>query len=240
MWAPNQRGYGLTSRPARWQSYSIENLMADVVCLILASGAEHVVLLGHDWGAIVAWCLASRMPHLLEPLIIINVPHPVCFARSLRRPAQLLRSWYALAFQVPLLPERLLQRDHARPVVEAMLRSSTSSASFPRDLLAATRANAAQPGALTAMINWYRAFIRDGRLRRQLRLGFPPIEIPPLMLWGMEDRFLANFTTDGAAAFVRHLTLKFLPGVSHWVQQDASAECNKALQDFLPDLNKSA
>ena len=234
VWAPNQRGYGRSSRPPRVDDYAIEHLMADVAGLIDASGARRVVLLGHDWGAIVAWCFAARGLRPLAKLVIINVPHPVCFARALRRrPGQMLRSWYAAFFQLPRLPEWLLGRNGAQPVVEMIRRSSTASARFPQDLLEATRTNAAQPGALKAMIDWYRAFLRGGGLRRQLRQGFPMIEVPTLMLWGEKDVALAKYTTDGTEEFVRDLRLRFLPGVSHWVQQDATETCNEALRAFL-------
>ncbi len=234
VWAPNQRGYGQSARPARVGDYAIEHLMTDVAGLIDASGAKRVVLLGHDWGALVAWCFATRQTRPLERLVIINVPHPVCFARALRqRWGQRLRSWYAGFFQVPRLPEWLLSRRGAKPVVNMLLRTSTAPKTFPRDLLEATRANAAQPGALKAMIDWYRAFLGGGGLRRQLRLGFPPIRIPVLMLWGEKDTALAKYTTDGTAEFAPDLDLRFLPGVSHWVQQDATEICNEALLDFL-------
>lgn len=233
VWAPNQRGYGRSSRPPRMQDYAIEHLMADVAGLIDASGAKDVVLLGHDWGALVAWCFAARQVRPLERLVIINVPHPALFARSLRRPSQMLRSWYAGAFQIPWLPEWLLSRDGARGIGKSMLRTSTAPQTFPRDLIAATQANAAQPGALKAMIDWYRAFLRGGGLRRQLRAGFPVIEVPTLMLWGEEDPFLAKFTTFGTERFVRELRLRYLPGVSHWVQQDATEQCNAELRAFF-------
>ncbi len=233
VWAPNQRGYGGSSRPAEMRAYAIELLMEDVAGLIDASGARRVVLLGHDWGGIVAWCFATRRLRPLERLVILNVPHPVCFRRALRRPRQMLRSWYAGAFQIPWLPERVLGRGQARGVVRAMLGSSTAPQSFPYELLEATQRNAAQPGALKAMIDWYRAFLRGGGMRRQLRQGFPAIETPTLLLWGEEDGFLAKYTTEGTEEFVRELTVRYLPGVSHWVQQDATEECNAELRRFL-------
>ncbi len=238
VWAPSQRGYGRTTRPVRMEDYAIEHLMADVAGLIDAAfagttGARQVVLLGHDWGALVAWCFATRGIRPLERMVILNVPHPVCFARALRRPGQRLRSWYAGFFQIPRLPEWLLARNGAKAVSDMLLRTSTAPQTFPRDLLTATRANAAQPGALKAMLDWYRAFLRGGGLRRQLRLGFPPIRIPVLMLWGEKDPALAKYTTDGTEGFVPDLDLRFLPGVSHWVQQDAEAVCNQALREFL-------
>ncbi|RXH54886.1 alpha/beta fold hydrolase [Granulicella sibirica] len=233
VWAPNQRGYGRSSRPPRMEDYSIENLMADVAALIDASGARKVVLLAHDWGGIVAWCFVTRRLRPLEKMVIINVPHPICFARSARRPSQMLRSWYAAAFQIPRLPEWAMARDGAKLVGDSMVRSSRAPERFPRDLVEATRANAAQPGALKAMIDWYRAFLRGGGLRRQAKLGFPRIDVPTLLLWGEEDDFLAKYTTEGTEEFVSQLTLKFLPGVSHWVQQDAPEACNEAIRSFL-------
>ena len=233
VWAPNQRGYGRSSRPAQMRDYASEELMADMAGLIDASGAKQVVLLGHDWGAIVAWCFATRQLRPIEKLVSINVPHPVCFARARRRPGQMLRSWYAGFFQIPRLPEWLLSRRNAEPVSDLIRRTSTDRANFPRDLLEATRANAAQPGALKAMIDWYRAFLRGGGLGRQLRQGFPLIEVPTLMLWGEQDTALAKFTTFGTGEFVPNLDLRYLPGVSHWVQQDATEACNDALRQFL-------
>jgi pimeloyl-ACP methyl ester carboxylesterase len=236
VWAPNQRGYGATTRPGHMQDYAIEHLMEDVASLIDVSGARSVVLLGHDWGALVAWCFAARALRPLEGLVIINVPHPACFARALRRPDQILRSWYAGFFQIPWLPEYLLSRRGARSVSASMLHTSTAPEHFPRDLLEATRRNAAQPGALRAMIHWYRAFLRGGGFRRQLRQGFPRIDVPTLMLWGEDDPFLARHTTHGTNEFVSQLALHYLPGVSHWVQQDATAECNGRIGDFLEHL----
>lgn len=233
VWAPNQRGYGKSSRPPRMQDYAIEQLMQDVAGLIDASGARKVSLLAHDWGAMVAWCFASRRIRPLEKLVIINVPHPAAFPRILREPGQLLRSWYVAAFQIPALPELVLARNGAVAVGKSILSTSTSPATFSRELLAACCANAAQPGALKAMIDWYRAFMRGGGLSRQLHLGFPVIETPTLMLWGERDPFLAKYTTDGTDRFVRNLKLHFLPGVSHWVQQDATDRCNRELVSFL-------
>ena len=233
VWAPNQRGYGRSSRPVAMEDYAIEHLMADVGGLIDASGARRVVLLAHDWGALVAWTFAARRLRPIEKLVIVNVPHPACFARALRRPGQLLRSWYIGFFQVPLLPELLLRRNDAELVGRLMLESSSDRANFPAELVQAVRENAAQPGTLTAMLNWYRALVRGGGLARQLRLGFPIIETPTLMMWGDKDTALGLRTTWGTARYVRTLNFVRLRGVSHWVQQDATEACNAELRSFL-------
>ena len=240
VWAPNQRGYGQTSRPEGIEAYALEHLVADVAGLIDASGARRVVLLAHDWGGIVAWTFAMRRPRLktagaLERLVIINVPHLAAYLRNLR-PGQMLRSWYVLLFQIPRLPEWWLRRNGARAVSGAIVGSSTARAGLRPELLAAVQANAAQPGALRAMVNWYRAFVRGGGLARQRALGWPKITVPTLLLWGDRDRFLAKYTTDGTDHFVEDLTVEFLPGVSHWVQQDAPEATNAALRRFLPRI----
>ena len=233
VWAPNQRGYGRSSRPAGVDAYAIERLMGDVAGLIDASGAKRVVVLGHDWGALVAWTFAARRVRPIEKLVIMNVPHPACFARALRHPGQMLRSWYVGFFQIPRLPEMLLQRDGAAAVGEAVLGTSTDRANFPRELVEAVRENATQPGALTAMLHWYRAFVRGGGLARQMRIGFPVIEVPTLMLWGDRDTALSLRTTWGTGRYVRNLTFVRLRGVSHWVQQDAVEACDAELRKFL-------
>ena len=238
VWAPNQRGYGGSSRPAAVKDYAIENLMADVAGFIdLAKreyGIRHVVLVVHDWGALVAWCFAARRLREIDRMVVVNVPHPVCFARELRRnPLQMLRSWYVALFQLPWLPEWLLSRNGGRLVRKMMLRTSTSPDKFPETLLKACSRHAAQPGAARAMVNWYRAFVRGGGLRRQLRLGFPVIRVPVLLLWGEADVALGRATTRGTERFVSQLTKQFLSGVSHWVQQDATEACNDALRRHL-------
>ncbi|MBZ5522891.1 MAG: alpha/beta hydrolase [Acidobacteriia bacterium] len=231
-WAPNQRGYGHSSRPQGVAAYSIEKLTDDVAGLIDASGAKETILIGHDWGAVVAWSFATRRVRPLKALIIMNVPHPMCYLRSLLRSAQLFKSWYMLFFQIPWLPEWLLTRHHAWLIGEAVRRSSSDPQKFPGDLLQIFRDNAAAPGALTAMLNWYRAIFRGGA-RRQVRQGFPVIATPTLMIWGEDDVALSKTTTYETHLYVSNLTLRYLPGVSHWVQQDAGDVVNAMIEGFL-------
>jgi len=133
VWAPNQRGYGGTSRPRDVAAYRIAHLLDDVAALIDASGAREVVLIGHDWGAVVAWFFAMRMPRPVAKLVILNVPHPAVFLATLRRsPRQWARSWYVLAFSIPGLAEWALGRDGAAPVVRLFERSSKLRTPFLR------------------------------------------------------------------------------------------------------------
>ncbi|MDB5043219.1 MAG: putative hydrolase or acyltransferase of alpha/beta superfamily [Candidatus Eremiobacteraeota bacterium] len=234
VWAPNQRGYGKSSRPREMMAYSLKHLLADVAALIDASGAKSVTLIAHDWGAIVAWWFAIRNVRPLEKLVIMNVPHPALFrdvAKNL--PAQRKKSRYVWFFQFPWLPEFVLGRKRAAPIAGLIRGSAVDKSRFPRDVLNVYRENAAQPGALTAMINWYRANFRGGGIREQMKLGIPVIGVPTLMVWGEEDVALCKETTYGTERYVRDLTLRYLPGVSHWVQQEAPETVNAMLSAFL-------
>jgi len=235
-WAPNLRGYGHSSRPDGMAAYSIENLMADVAALIDASGCREVVLLAHDWGAVIAWHFAMRRMRPLAKLVICNVPHPGPAQKALSKGlAQLKKSWYIFFFQIPRLPEWLLGRDEARAIGEAFRSSAVDKTQFPDEVLEVYRRNAAQPGALTAMINYYRALVRGGGAKRQREAGYPVIDTPTLMVWGEEDVALTKETTFGTDEYVRDLTIRYLPRVSHWVQQEAPEAVNAMIKAFLQD-----
>jgi pimeloyl-ACP methyl ester carboxylesterase len=231
-WAPDLRGYGESDRPPRVQDYAIERLLDDVAGLIDASGARETLLVGHDWGGIVAWYFALRRPRPLARLCVMNLPHPATMERALRRGPQLLRSWYALFFQLPWLPERLLAAKDYRAIRRAFRDMAVDESRFPDEVLDVYRDQAARPGALTAMVHYYRALLRGGS-RRQRALGYPTIEIPTLLLWGEEDRALGIETTYGTDRYVADLTLRYLPGVSHWVQQEAPEAVNAMLEAWL-------
>jgi len=232
-WAPDMRGYGGTTRPRNLQDYAIEVILADVAALIDAAGAKSTLLVAHDWGAVAAWYFAMRRLRPLERLVIMNVPHPAVMEKALRTPRQFLRSWYALLFQIPKLPERLLAARGHRAIREAILGSARDKSRFPEEVLREYQDNAAQPGALTAMLNYYRALLRGGGGNRQRRLGYPIIETPTLMIWGEEDIALCKETTYGTDAYVRDLKIHYLPNVSHWVQQEAPEQVNALLSAWL-------
>jgi pimeloyl-ACP methyl ester carboxylesterase len=125
VWAPNQRGYGATTRPTPVSAYAIPHLLDDVAGLIDASGASRVTLIAHDWGAAVAWFFAMHRVRPLERLVIINVPHPALFVKALRTSwRQRARSWYALFFQIPWLPERLIGAGRAAAIARMFRNSS--------------------------------------------------------------------------------------------------------------------
>ena len=231
VWAPNLRGYGGTTRPHAVRDYGLDHLTRDIAALIDASGARKVTLIAHDWGAIIAWAFAIMKLRPLERLVIMNVPHPQVLRRELRRWEQLKKSWYVFFFQLPWLPERRIGSNGGRTIGELFRRTSCNPENFGRDVTATYAAGAARPGAPRAMVNYYRAAMR---YRDVIDLGDYRVETPTLMVWGEEDVALNIRCTQGTEQWVPNLTVERLPGVSHWVQQDAPDAVNAILSDWLP------
>lgn len=231
VWAPNTRGYRGSDKPPKVADYTIDRLLADLGALIDLSGRDRVTLIGHDWGAAQAWMFAIRRVRPIDRLVIMNVPHPACMQRELRRFRQLRKSWYIFFFQLPKVPEWALTRRNAQGVADAFTRSACDPTRFPPEIVDEYRAAAQRPGAMTAMLNYYRAVVRGARATRNEEL--PPIGVPTLMIWGEEDVALSKETTEGTDEHVHDLTLRFLPRVSHWVQQEAPEVVNAMLAAWL-------
>lgn len=230
-WAPDLRGYGGSSRPRGVAAYDIDRLVADVEGLIAASGATETLLIAHDWGAIIAWHCAMRRIRTLSRLVIMNVPHPTRFAEDIAsNPAQRRKSWYVAFFQLPWLPEFALTRNGARAIGEAFVGMAVDKSRFPEAVLDHYRANARAPGAMTAMVNYYRAAWRG---RARMTPAQNTVEVPTLIVWGKEDSALEASLVPGTERFVADLTVRYLPGVSHWVQQEAPETVNIMLEAWL-------
>jgi pimeloyl-ACP methyl ester carboxylesterase len=228
--APDQRGYAQSDRPASWRDYRIERLAADVGGLIAAVGEERAHVVGHDWGAAVAWMVATLHPERVERLAILNVPHPDVMQRTLqRRPRQLLHSWYMFFFQIPWLPERLMRWGGQR-TLQSAYRDARPGA-FTAEDLARYQQALLGPDGLRGPINWYRAALRRSpwRMRDQYR----PIPAPVLVIWGEQDRFLIKEMADPDPRLVPDARVVRLPAASHWVQHDEPERVNTLLIDFF-------
>lgn len=236
VWAPDLRGYGQTDRPQGLSEYSIEHLVEDVSALIDASGARETTLLAHDWGALIAWQFAAQRARDLERLVILNGPppgggndRPSVFSR------QFWRMTYVFFFQIPWLPERVLAaRDYH--MIEEVFRGRVAAQPerFTDDVIRIYKCAAAEPGALTAMLNYYRGLLRGGGLKRMIARGFPVIDVPTLLIWGEQDPILPPDIISDAGTWVTDLTTRFIPDAGHWVQQEAPEGVNSILQEWLP------
>jgi len=238
---PDMRGYNDSEKPHGVRAYRVDELVADVVALVEHYAADgdasddgasaHVV--GHDWGGAVAWSVAIREPAAVDRLGIMNAPHPGRFRELLRRPAQLRRSWYMFAFQLPGLPEFGLTRDDAAVLDEVFGDSmSAEDRRHYRDALQ-------RPGAAGAAVNYYRAFMRLG-VRDELPFlspsaptPDPTVAAPTLVVWGEDDDALLSANVDGLDRWVPDLAVERITGASHWVQVDAPERVNDALRSHL-------
>ncbi len=229
--AIDMRGYGKTDRPKGKKNYTIDVLVEDVKGLVAALGYKKCVLVGHDWGAIVAWYAAmnseSCVDSYVEKLIVMNVPHPQCYMDNLNF-NQVLRSWYIWMFQLPVLPELYLKSNDFKWITN-QFKSAVNPEAFSETDFNAYKDNAAQPGALTAMINYYRNLPAE-MMKREIR---PIIQVPTLMLWGEKDQYTSKNSIRGTEKYVKNLELKFLPDCSHWTQQDCPKEVNQHMHEFL-------
>ncbi len=225
---PDQRGYNLSDKPRSVGDYSMANLVSDVLCIIEQSGREHVFLVGHDWGALVAWCVAAWHPEKVRGLVIMNVPHPAAMQRFLlTRPRQLLRSWYVFFFQIPHLPELTFSARNFQTGVRSLVRSSRPG-TFSEEALSAYRSAWARKGAVGSMINWYRAL-----LRRPFAHRVGDIEVRTLILWGKKDAFLQPELAPASLKYCANGSLIWFEQATHWVQHEEPEAVNRALLKFL-------
>ncbi len=230
---PDQRGYNLSDKPPEVSDYTLDRLAQDITGLMDALGYERVFLAGHDWGAAVTWHIASTAPQRLEKFAILNVPHPAVMTRTLRRsPRQLLKSWYIFFFQWRRLSEWLLSRQDYSGLL-AMLQASARAGTFSPIDLQAYRQAYQQPGALPAMLNWYRAAFRAG-----VRPGSGPappsaIQVPALILWGARDAALSREMARPSADLCAHSQLVFYENATHWVQHDEAEDVTRRLTAFF-------
>jgi pimeloyl-ACP methyl ester carboxylesterase len=227
--APDLRGYHHSTKPRGVGAYRIDHLAADLAALLddLGPGAHPVV--AHDWGAAVAWWAALVHAERISRLAILNVPHPAVFRRTLRRSReQRRRSRYMLYFQLPWLPERKLSR-HGFRALRSMLRRTSRPGTFGEDELERYARAAAVPGALTAMLNWYRALLRRAPPRPRSWIVEPPVRI----VWGTQDVALGEEMLAPSAELCRRVDVHRLPEAGHWLHHEEPARVNELLLDFL-------
>ncbi|WP_428342948.1 alpha/beta fold hydrolase [Mycobacterium sp.] len=209
--APNQRGYSSGARPPRRRDYRIPELVGDLGALIDASGAQQVHLVGHDWGAAVAWAAAAEMHERLKTVSPVSVPHPAAFIKSFANSRQGLASWYMYFFQLPRVPEWSMKWRNGAMMSKLLQQAGQAPAAAARDAQAMR-----EPGALTAAINWYRAMpLSSPRAINQ------KVSVPTLYVWSDGDTALMPKSAHNTARYVDgEYRFEIMPGVSHWIPDE--------------------
>ena len=221
---PDQRGYNLSDKPEGVSSYRMNLLVEDIIGLADALGYNRFFLAGHDFGAMVAWNLALAFPDRVERLAIANVPHPDVMRNYLRSHlSQMLKSWYAIFFQLPGLPERMLKAGNWKFLISAM------PDYFTEETRNRYRKAWAQPAAITAMINWYRATLNH----LQVPTLDARIKLPTLIVWGRNDPHLSFEMAALSAERCDDCQLIIFDDATHWVQHDKADQVSDLLVDFF-------
>ena len=225
---PDQRGYNLSSKPSGVAAYVLTELVSDVIAIADQLGQEKIFLAGHDWGAAVAWSAALLHRQRIAKLAVLNVPHPSVMRKFLStRPRQFLRSWYMFLFQVPWLPEALLSACNFRVAARSLLRSSRPG-TFSAEDLAQYRAAWSQPGALTGMINWYRALFRV-----RTKFADNTVRVPTRILWGERDDFLLTEMAHQSLRYCTSAELFTFANATHWLQHEEPVRVSELLIEFF-------
>jgi len=229
---PDQRGYNLSDKPAGVASYSIDLLATDVVGVLDNVAGSKAFVAGHDWGAAVSWYLAARYSDRIHRAAMLSVPHPRVFINNLiMSPGQLRRSWYIFFFQVPWLPEFIMHRRDWALLVRG-LQNTSAPGVFSDSDLKQYKESWARKGALTAMLNWYRA-----ALFRPSKLALDPegsrVKVPALLIWGKKDRFAGEAMARQSLQYCDDGRLEIFETASHWVQHEEPAQLNNLLSEFF-------
>ena len=224
------RGYNDSDQPEGKEAYAITELLKDIEGVIKGLGYQNCILVGHDWGGMLAWQFAYAYSEMVQKLIVMNLPHPAKFTQAIKsNPRQMLRSWYAFFFQIPLLPEFLCRANNYKLIAATFVDTATNKTAFTQQDLAAYREAAAKPGALTAMINYYRQNFSGIFQQREWQV----LQVPTMLIWGENDTALGKELTYNTQDYVRDFQLHYISNSGHWVQQEQPELVNQYLRDFL-------
>ncbi len=226
---PDQRGYNLSDVPIDVKAYRMEELGKDMMGILDALGRKDCFLVGHDWGAVVAWGVALTFPDRVKKLAILNVPHPIVMRDFLKKnPRQMLKSWYVGFFQIPGLADWLVSLNDFRQGAAA-LRKSSRPGTFSDGDIAEYKQAWKNSGGLTGMINWYRALVRyRPPVPQDIRL-----HMPVRILWGKQDAFLSHEMAQASAQLCDQVEVTLFEEATHWVQHEEAEAVTDALLEFF-------
>jgi len=233
--ALDMRGYNLSSKPESVDAYRVPVIVEDIRALAAKLGAAKFVLVGHDWGGVIAWALAAQHPEMLEKLVIINAPHPTVFARELaNNPEQQKASSYFNLFSSPEA-EQVLSANNYAVMLQAF--GSALNEQDRKEYLQAWN----QPGGLTGGLNYYRAAQLHSPVGAPAAASTQPsalqpialISTPTLVIWGEKDTALLTGNLEGLSQYVKPLTIQRVPDASHWVVHEKPALVIRFTRKFL-------
>jgi pimeloyl-ACP methyl ester carboxylesterase len=231
--APDLRGYNLSDKPPNVSDYAVDKLVGDVTGLINHLGREKAAVIGHDWGAAVAWALAEKHPEYLWKLGALQVP-PVSVLRKNLTLRQLVASWYMFFFQIPRLPEYIFKLNDYAALVNALRNSTAEKGVFTDEDIDEYKKAWREPSALTAMVNYYRANVLKrftGAAVEQKK-----IIVPTVFIYGEQDKAILPETVKGVGEVVDARYEEFhIPTSGHWVQQEAGDAVTEILREFLAE-----
>lgn len=228
LYMPDQRGYNLSDKPDDVAAYNMDILADDIVGLMDHIGVEKVRIVAHDWGGAVAWWLTNRNPERVEKLAVLNIPHHAAFSRALKdNPKQRRKSLYMAFFQLKGVSEFALKLGGGSRLAQWAF--GKDNPAFPPEDIEKYKAAWAQPGAITAMLNWYRAV----RKYRPQSLSSPKISVPVLLIWGKRDKAFDPSLAEDSIRLCEDGKLITIDHASHWVQHEAAEEVNAALVEWL-------
>jgi pimeloyl-ACP methyl ester carboxylesterase len=233
--APDMRGYNLSSKPKGISAYSSAKLADDITGLIHELGADSAMVVGHDWGGTVAWTIAMNHPEVVDRLVILDAAHPRKLQKGLFFPRQLVRSWYFFFFALPWLPELVIRAKRVR-FFRRFLRDARPEYT-PEEMDRYVDAWS-QPGALTAMIDYYRysVFTPPWKAKAAIRT----VSAPTLVIWGGRDRYLGPKLAEPEHDDVPNLDrVVRLPNASHWVHHDEADRVTELLVEFFSPVAKA-
>lgn len=227
--ALDMRGFNKSDKPKEQSDYRVDILVKDIEGVIKGLGYEKCTIIAHDWGGLIAWMFAYAHPEMVEKLIALNTPHPAKFVEGLKTPQQLLRSSYVFLFQLPFIPELLIQAADYQFIEQAFKGMAVDKSAFSKSDIDTYKNATAKRGALTAMLNYYRNLFK-GKIFNQ---NWGILKIPTLMIWGENDTALGKELTYGTELYVEDLKIKYIPNCSHWVQQEKPELVNQYMHQFL-------
>jgi epoxide hydrolase 4 len=227
--APDQRGYDESDKPRGVAAYDLDALAADIAGLADTLGHDRFAIVGHDWGASVGWWAARNYPARVERLAALNAPHPAVWKHAMRHnEAQKKLSGYVGTIGIPILPELVIRLGGYRSLVDA-LRGARPSDAFTDADIAKYRVAWKKSGALTAMLNWYRAL-----LRKDIPLeGQPRLAMPVRIIWGVDDAYAVPELATESARLCEDAKILYLENATHWVAHDEPERVTRALLEFL-------